>query len=64
MLDPLESAVFDMPDYEHIEDERFPPLPPPSSPGRGDIEEDPFGDGEGLFFKNFRCKGINGAHML
>lgn len=47
MLDPLESAVFDMPDYEHIEDERFPPLPPPSSPGRGDIEEDPFGDGEG-----------------
>lgn len=64
MLNPLESGVFDMPDYEHIEDERFPPLPPPSSPGRGDIEEDPFGDGEGLFFKNFRCKGINGAHML
>ncbi|KAK2913865.1 hypothetical protein Q8A67_002264 [Cirrhinus molitorella] len=42
MLDP-----FDIPDYEHIEDERFPPLPPPSSPGRGDITEDPFGNGEG-----------------
>ncbi|XP_026072583.1 TIMELESS-interacting protein isoform X2 [Carassius auratus] len=42
MLDP-----FDIPDYEHTEDERFPPLPPPSSPGQRDIEEDPFGNGEG-----------------
>ncbi|XP_058638101.1 TIMELESS-interacting protein isoform X2 [Onychostoma macrolepis] len=46
MLDPLENGLFDIPDYEHIEDERFPPLPPPSSPGQGDIE-DPFGNGEG-----------------
>lgn len=59
MLDPLENGLFDIPDYEHIEDERF---PPPSSPGQGDIEEDPFGNGEGLFFilnhlKKFRSKG-------
>uniref|UniRef100_A0A673L1R6 TIMELESS-interacting protein n=2 Tax=Sinocyclocheilus rhinocerous TaxID=307959 RepID=A0A673L1R6_9TELE len=47
MLDPLENDAFDIPDYEHIEDERFPPLPPPSSPGQGDIEEDPFRNGEG-----------------
>lgn len=50
MLDPLENGLLDVPDYEHTEDERFPPLPPPSSPGRGDVEEDPFGNAEGLFF--------------
>uniref|UniRef100_A0A8C1BN13 TIMELESS-interacting protein n=2 Tax=Cyprinus carpio TaxID=7962 RepID=A0A8C1BN13_CYPCA len=47
MLDPLENGLLDVPDYEHTEDERFPPLPPPSSPGRGDVEEDPFGNAEG-----------------
>ncbi|XP_073692248.1 TIMELESS-interacting protein [Garra rufa] len=47
MLDPLENDLLDIPDYENIVDERFPPLPPPSSPGRGDIEEDPFGNGDG-----------------
>lgn len=49
MIDPLENGLFDMPDYEHTEDETFPPFPPPSSPGRGDLEEDPFGNREGMF---------------
>ncbi|NWZ43275.1 TIPIN protein, partial [Brachypodius atriceps] len=38
MLDPLENNLFDLPDYENTEDERFPPLPPPASPGRDDAE--------------------------
>ncbi|XP_063301688.1 TIMELESS-interacting protein [Pelobates fuscus] len=40
MMDPLENDLFDLPDYEHTEDERFPPLPPPLSPGaeNGDLE--------------------------
>ncbi|XP_071779048.1 TIMELESS-interacting protein isoform X1 [Centroberyx gerrardi] len=47
MLDPMESGLFDIPDYEHIEDETFPPLPPPHSPGQGGGEEaDPFANGE------------------
>lgn len=63
MLDPSENGLFDIPDYEHTEDERFPPLPPPSSPGQGNIEGDPFGNGEGLFFilnhlKNVDLKGL------
>ncbi|XP_075431487.1 TIMELESS-interacting protein isoform X2 [Ascaphus truei] len=36
MMDPLENDLFDLPDYEHTEDERFPPLPPPQSPGAAD----------------------------
>ncbi|XP_053318944.1 TIMELESS-interacting protein [Spea bombifrons] len=32
MIDPLENDLFDLPDYEHTEDEAFPPLPPPHSP--------------------------------
>ncbi|XP_029904484.1 TIMELESS-interacting protein isoform X2 [Myripristis murdjan] len=49
-LDPMEDGLFDMPHYDHTEDEPFPPLPPPHSPGQGAGEEaDPFenGDGEG-----------------
>ncbi|XP_039544580.1 TIMELESS-interacting protein [Pimephales promelas] len=46
MTDP-ENGLFDIPDYEHIEDETFPPFPPPSSPGRQDLGEDAFGNGEG-----------------
>ncbi|XP_040198195.1 TIMELESS-interacting protein isoform X1 [Rana temporaria] len=43
MIDPLENDLFGMPDYEETEDENFPPLPPPRSPGgRGDDA----GDGE------------------
>ncbi|NXF01065.1 TIPIN protein, partial [Smithornis capensis] len=38
MTDPLENNLFDLPDYENTEDERFPPLPPPASPGRDDAE--------------------------
>ncbi|XP_068059627.1 TIMELESS-interacting protein isoform X2 [Anomalospiza imberbis] len=38
MLDPLENNLFDLPDYENTEDETFPPLPPPASPGRDDPE--------------------------
>ncbi|NXD61821.1 TIPIN protein, partial [Eolophus roseicapillus] len=38
MMDPLENNLFDLPDYENTEDERFPPLPPPASPGRDDAE--------------------------
>uniref|UniRef100_UPI003AABF0E1 TIMELESS-interacting protein-like n=1 Tax=Centroberyx gerrardi TaxID=166262 RepID=UPI003AABF0E1 len=47
MLDPLENGMFNIPDYDHIEDETFPPLPPPHSPGQGGGEEaDPFANGE------------------
>ncbi|XP_072201849.1 TIMELESS-interacting protein [Excalfactoria chinensis] len=38
MIDPLENNLFDLPDYENTEDETFPPLPPPASPGRADVE--------------------------
>ncbi|NXU63991.1 TIPIN protein, partial [Horornis vulcanius] len=38
MLDPLENNLFDLPDYENTEDETFPPLPPPASPGGDDAE--------------------------
>ncbi|XP_030622696.1 TIMELESS-interacting protein [Chanos chanos] len=48
MLDPLENGLFDIPDYENIEDEAFPPLPPPLSPGQDDAADaDPFANGEG-----------------
>lgn len=59
MIDPLENGLFDIPDYEHIEDETFPPFPPPSSPGRRDLGEDAFGNGEGLldcFSFHFKIK--------
>uniref|UniRef100_H0UTI4 TIMELESS-interacting protein n=1 Tax=Cavia porcellus TaxID=10141 RepID=H0UTI4_CAVPO len=38
MLEPQENGLIDLPDYEHTEDETFPPFPPPASPRR---------DGEG-----------------
>ncbi|XP_072888831.1 TIMELESS-interacting protein isoform X1 [Hemitrygon akajei] len=34
MSDPLENGLFDIPDNEELEDEIFPPLPPPTSPGQ------------------------------
>ncbi|KAG5270309.1 hypothetical protein AALO_G00191210 [Alosa alosa] len=46
MFDPLENGVFDIPDYDNIDDEAFPPLPPPVSPGQEDNEGDPFANGE------------------
>ncbi|KAJ8417227.1 hypothetical protein AAFF_G00284540 [Aldrovandia affinis] len=45
MIDPVENSLFDIPDYENTEDEAFPPLPPPLSPGQ-DGERDPFANGE------------------
>ncbi|NXO84470.1 TIPIN protein, partial [Sitta europaea] len=48
MLDPLENNLFDLPDYENTEDETFPPLPPPASPGRDEAEwAQPNGDPDG-----------------
>ncbi|XP_029430505.1 TIMELESS-interacting protein [Rhinatrema bivittatum] len=38
-MDPFENGLFDLPDYEHTEDEAFPPLPPPFSPGAEDEAE-------------------------
>ncbi|XP_043350050.1 TIMELESS-interacting protein isoform X4 [Dermochelys coriacea] len=38
MIDPLANNLFDLPEYDDTEDETFPPLPPPSSPGRDDVE--------------------------
>ncbi|XP_062062157.1 TIMELESS-interacting protein isoform X2 [Lepus europaeus] len=34
MLEPQEDGLIDLPDYEHTEDETFPPFPPPASPER------------------------------
>ncbi|XP_048418765.1 TIMELESS-interacting protein [Stegostoma tigrinum] len=34
MSDTLQNSLPDIPDYDHSEDEIFPPLPPPSSPGQ------------------------------
>ncbi|XP_067874355.1 TIMELESS-interacting protein isoform X1 [Heterodontus francisci] len=45
MSDTLEHGLFDIPDYDHLEDETFPPLPPPSSPGQVEYGED-FANGE------------------
>ncbi|KAL3065961.1 hypothetical protein OYC64_015993 [Pagothenia borchgrevinki] len=42
----MEDGLFDIPDYNTIEDEAFPPLPPPHSPG-GQENGDPFGNGDG-----------------
>ncbi|XP_043776475.1 TIMELESS-interacting protein isoform X2 [Cervus elaphus] len=38
MVEPQENGLIDVPDYEHIEDETFPPFPPPASPEREDGE--------------------------
>ncbi|XP_008267082.1 TIMELESS-interacting protein [Oryctolagus cuniculus] len=34
MGEPQEDGLIDLPDYEHTEDETFPPFPPPASPER------------------------------
>ncbi|XP_064426343.1 TIMELESS-interacting protein isoform X1 [Mirounga angustirostris] len=34
MLEPQGNGLSDLPDYEHVEDETFPPFPPPASPQR------------------------------
>ncbi|KAM3828488.1 uncharacterized protein M6D78_014332 isoform 1-T1 [Vipera latastei] len=33
MIDPVGNNFFDLPEYEHTQDETFQPLPPPGSPG-------------------------------
>lgn len=38
MLEAQEKGLIDLPGYEHVEDEMFPPSPPPAAPER---------DGEG-----------------
>ncbi|XP_025246435.1 TIMELESS-interacting protein isoform X2 [Theropithecus gelada] len=38
MLEPQENGMIDLPDYEYVEDETFPPFPPPASPERQDGE--------------------------
>ncbi|XP_048188205.1 TIMELESS-interacting protein isoform X2 [Perognathus longimembris pacificus] len=41
MLEPQENGLMDLPDYEHVEDETFPPFPPPASPERDGAEAEP-----------------------
>lgn len=44
---PGKNGRYDIPDYDNLEDEAFPPLPPPHSPGLGGQEDgDPFGSCE------------------
>ncbi|XP_044300946.1 TIMELESS-interacting protein [Varanus komodoensis] len=38
MINPTENSLFDLPDYEQIEDEQLLPLPPPDSPGENTEE--------------------------
>ncbi|KAM9585989.1 TIMELESS-interacting protein [Trichechus inunguis] len=38
MLEPQENGLIALPDFEHVEDETFPPFPPPASPEREDGE--------------------------
>jgi len=61
MLDPQEDGLSDVPDYDGLEDEAFPPLPPPHSPGQGGGQEegDPFADGESLLSKSFSLQVEN-----
>ncbi|XP_050007958.1 TIMELESS-interacting protein [Alexandromys fortis] len=41
MLEQEENGLFEIPDYDHIEDETFPPFPPPASPERDTAELEP-----------------------
>ncbi|KAL1790756.1 TIMELESS-interacting protein [Sigmodon hispidus] len=41
MLEQEETGLFEIPDYEHVEDEIFPPFPPPASPSRDGAEAEP-----------------------
>ncbi|XP_029000137.1 TIMELESS-interacting protein [Betta splendens] len=44
---PTKSGHHTIPDYDGLEDEAFPPLPPPDSPGQAAQDDaDPFGNGE------------------
>ncbi|XP_069851187.1 TIMELESS-interacting protein isoform X1 [Dipodomys merriami] len=41
MVEPQENGLVDLPDYEHVKDETFPPFPPPASPERDGAEAEP-----------------------
>uniref|UniRef100_A0A8C6RGX2 TIMELESS-interacting protein n=1 Tax=Nannospalax galili TaxID=1026970 RepID=A0A8C6RGX2_NANGA len=41
MVEPEENGLVELPDYEHVEDETFPPFPPPASPEREGAEAGP-----------------------
>lgn len=41
MLEQEENDLFEIPDYDHVEDETFPPFPPPASPERDSAEAEP-----------------------
>lgn len=41
MLEPEENGLVELPNYEYVEDETFPPFPPPASPEREGAEADP-----------------------
>lgn len=41
MLEQEENDLFEIPDYDHVEDETFPPFPPPASPERDPAEAEP-----------------------
>ncbi|KAK7809019.1 hypothetical protein U0070_001276, partial [Myodes glareolus] len=47
MLEQEENDLFEIPDYDHVEDETFPPFPPPASPERDPAEAEP-GEERGL----------------
>ncbi|XP_015279565.1 PREDICTED: TIMELESS-interacting protein [Gekko japonicus] len=47
MIDPVDGNLFDIPDYEHTQDEEFQPLPPPASPGGEDEKDLEHGEPEG-----------------
>uniref|UniRef100_A0ABM5EY45 TIMELESS-interacting protein n=1 Tax=Pogona vitticeps TaxID=103695 RepID=A0ABM5EY45_9SAUR len=59
MIDPLEGGLFDLPEYEHIQDEEFLPLPPPDSPGDNDDASLVNGEPEGN--KLSQTKGASGT---
>lgn len=59
MIDPLEGSLFDLPAYEHIQDERFLPLPPPDSPE--DNDEDALVNGEPEDNKQSQTKDASGT---
>ncbi|KAK3528436.1 hypothetical protein QTP86_034251 [Hemibagrus guttatus] len=47
MYDPSENGLFGTSDYDQLEDESFPPLPPPLSPGEGNFGDEHAANGEG-----------------
>lgn len=55
MYDPSENGLFGTSDYDRLEDESFPPLPPPLSPGEGNYDEDPAANGEGKICSHAQC---------